>query len=152
MAFCDFYRLIVLMREQIVFSQELFLQMTNHLTSCLPAEGCGLVGGNASLQAKLILPITNRLFSPSQFRMDDQELLAAFMKLEEKGLDLIAIFHSHLNGPPAPSITDLAEFFYPESLMIIYSLDNQSWISKAYRINISDHSFEEIQMIIEENA
>jgi len=126
--------------------------MTSHLSDCLPAEGCGLVGGDVTYHAHLVIPIANLLSSPSHFRMDEREQLAAFLTLEEKGLDLIAIYHSHPSGLPVPSTTDIIEFFYPESLMIVFSLVSQAWISKAYRINITDHSFDEIPIIIDENA
>lgn len=152
MAVCPFSWLNNLIMEQIVFSSEQIWQMTSHLSQCLPAEGCGLVGGDATLRAHLVIPIANLLSSPSRFRMDEREQLAAFLTLEEKGLDLIAIYHSHPSGLPVPSTTDITEFFYPESLMIVVSLIGQAWISKAYRINITDHSFDEIPMIVHENA
>jgi len=152
MAICPFTWLNILIMEQIVFSREQIWQMTSHLSDCLPAEGCGLVGGDVTYHAHLVIPIANFLSSPSHFRMDEREQLATFLTLEEKGLDLIAIYHSHPSGLPVPSTTDIIEFFYPESLMIVFSLVSKAWISKAYRINITDHSFDEIPIIIDENA
>ena len=116
MAVCPFSWLNNLIMEQIVFSSEQIWQMTCHLSHCLPAEGCGLIGGDVTYHAHLVIPIANLLSSPSHFRMDEREQLAAFLTLEEKGLDLIAIYHSHPSGLPVPSITDITEFFYPQSL------------------------------------
>ena len=152
MAICPFTWLNILIMEQIVFSREQIWQMTSHLSDCLPAEGCGLVGGDVTYHAHLVIPIANLLSSPSHYRMDEREQLAAFLTLEEKGLDLIAIYHSHPSGSPVPSTTDIAEFFYPESLMIVFSLVDQAWISKAYRINMKDQTFDEIPIIIDDNA
>jgi proteasome lid subunit RPN8/RPN11 len=48
---------------------------------------------------------------------------------------LAAIYHSHPNGPPVPSGTDIIEAFYPEAVSIICSFDGQRQPSlRAFRI------------------
>lgn len=95
-------------------------QMLAHILRCLPEEACGLIGGRAG-QAEVVLPMTNLLHSPVRFRMEPHEQLKAFLWLEEQGFDLVAVFHSHPNGPPRPSRTDLEEFAYPGVLTLIWS-------------------------------
>ncbi len=119
-------------------SQDLWHAMLAHVLACLPAEACGLVGSArnllpgsvlassavdaaGALAAAVVLPIENELHSPDHFRMAPAEQLKAFYWLEEHGLELSAIFHSHPRGPHHPSETDLAEFAYPGVLMLIVS-------------------------------
>ena len=51
--------------------------------------------------------ITNRLNSPTEFEMEPIEMAEAIDEAEEKGLEVVGIFHSHLKCPPRPSGRDL---------------------------------------------
>ncbi len=82
--------------------------MFEHVLACLPEEACGLLGGKGE-RANLAIPVENQLRSPTRFRMAPVAQLEAMLRLEQLGLDLVAIFHSHPNGPPTPSHTDLDE-------------------------------------------
>lgn len=114
-------------------------QMLAHILGCLPEEACGMIGGRAG-QAEVVLPVTNLLHSPVRFRMEPHEQLKAFFWLEEQGLDLIAVFHSHPHGPPHPSHTDLDEFAYPGVLALIWSPAEagaapDGWQVRAFQID-----------------
>jgi proteasome lid subunit RPN8/RPN11 len=112
-----------------------YQQMLEHLLGCLPAEGCGLVGGlPGELRSQLVLAVPNALNSPLRFRMAPAEQLKAFYALEARGLELLAVFHSHPAGPNHPSATDLAEFAYPGVLYLIWSPAAEGWQCLAYRI------------------
>lgn len=144
--------------------QDLWREILDHVLACLPEEACGLVGsaqnpvlrsapagcavGAArSLTAAVVLPIENELHNPDRFRMAPAAQLKAFYWLDERGLDLAAIFHSHPHGPSHPSETDLAEFAYPGVLMLIVSpleplfagvemaVSEANWQVRAYRID-----------------
>lgn len=108
--------------------------MLAHLAGCLPAEGCGLLGG-AQEKVRLVRPVSNELNSPTAFRMAPQEQLQAFLELEEAGLDLLAIFHSHPDGPQVPSATDLAQFAYPDVLSVICVPEGGDWIVRGFEIH-----------------
>lgn len=108
--------------SQIQISQAILDQMLQHILSCLPEEACGLLGGSlASGRARVCLPIENEVHSPTRFRMEPSAQLNAFYEFEQKGLDLVAFFHSHPAGPPMPSPTDLEEFAYPGVLTLIWA-------------------------------
>ena len=122
--------------------------MLEHCLTCLPEEACGMLGGAFSAGpggpaiAQVALPVTNALHSPVRFRMDPHEQLKAFNRLDEQGLDLVAIFHSHPTGPEHPSLTDLAEFAYPGVFSLILStrpvdlspVDLAAWQVLAFEI------------------
>ena len=117
----------------MILSQDLLDQITAHASACLPEEACGLIGGTAD-RAVIALPITNELHSPVRFRMDPLEQLQAFLQFESEGLDLLAIYHSHPNGPPHPSPTDIAEFLYPGALYLILSPGPSGWQVREFEI------------------
>ena len=107
--------------------------MLAHVQACLPEEACGLLGGRAGASAA-VQPVTNALHSPVRFSMEPKEQLQAMLWLEEQGLDLLGIFHSHPTGPDHPSATDVAEFLYPGVLVLIWSPEGAGWQVKAYDI------------------
>lgn len=106
-------------------------EMLAHLANCLPEEGCGVLGGSQA-SVSLVRPVSNDLHSPTAFRMAPQEQLQAFLELDKAGLDLLAIFHSHPNGPQVPSETDLAQFAYPGVLAVICVPVDGGWIVRGF--------------------
>lgn len=110
-------------------------EMRRGIAHVAPEEGCGLLGGEILTGiglVKFVLPITNTLHSRTRFKMDPVEQLAAFEQLDAQGLALIGIYHSHPNGPPAPSSTDLDEAFYPEAAYLIWSRSGSDWSCRAF--------------------
>lgn len=107
--------------------------MQLHVAHCLPEEGCGLLAGIEN-QVKFAIPITNQDHSSVRYNMEPGELIRAFYDIDAHGLEMLAIFHSHPNGPDVPSITDIAEFSYPGTMMLIWSRINQIWNVKGFEI------------------
>ena len=110
----------VTMLSKIIISDDLIVQIGSHALACLPMESCGLIAGIEE-RATAFLPVANELESPTAFRMNPQEQLNAFLWMESQNLDLLAVFHSHPNGPQSPSSTDISEFFYPEAASLIWT-------------------------------
>jgi [CysO sulfur-carrier protein]-S-L-cysteine hydrolase len=124
---------------RMVIHIEHWQSMLDHIRDCLPEEACGLVGGRIqgeTAHSEVVIPIVNELHSPVRFRMEPNEQIQAFYVLEKMQLDLIAIFHSHPAGPPAPSATDLTEFAYPGTLTLIWSprAETLEWQLRGFRI------------------
>ena len=99
--------------------------MRSHVDSCLPHEGCGLLAGKAGVVQEII-PVTNDVRSPVRFRMNPQEQLRAFDWMEDHGLELLGVFHSHPDGPAGLSPTDIAEAAYPV-VYLIWSRGQGAW-------------------------
>lgn len=116
-------------------SSEQFDRMRLQAANAVPEEACGLLGGQfagGEADVEAVLPITNELHSPIRFRMHPEEQLAAFEWLDANKMALIAIYHSHPNGPPAPSQTDLDEAFYPQAAYLILSRAVNEWECRAF--------------------
>jgi proteasome lid subunit RPN8/RPN11 len=108
--------------------------ITSYLTTHLPQEACGLLAGAGGEVQHLYL-ITNAEHSPTRYRMDSAELLNALNEMDERGWELISIFHSHPAGPPVPSPTDIAEAYYPDSAYLICSpAASGQWQGRAFEI------------------
>jgi len=108
------------MERRLVLTPELVRVIVDHLDRNLPEEACGLIAG-LDTQARQVFPVENELHSPVRFQMAPLEQLKVFEQIEAVGLELIAIFHSHPQGPDHPSQTDVGEFYYPGVAVLIAS-------------------------------
>jgi proteasome lid subunit RPN8/RPN11 len=102
-------------------------------------EGCGLLAGTGD-SVRAVFLIDNREQSSSRFRMDAAEQLRAFHAMEERGMELLAIFHSHPTEAragaapaPEPSATDVHEAAYP-AVHIIWSRNAGQWGARGFWI------------------
>lgn len=121
--------------DTLCLPSELAETMCRHAANCLPEEACGLLGGRDGVARSLIL-VENALHSPRAFRMDGAQQLAAFRALDEQGLELLAVFHSHPRGPAEPSQTDVEQFAYPGVAALILSPDETGeWRVRAFRLD-----------------
>ena len=86
-----------------------------------PNEACGLLAGTNSSATKLF-QTTNAERSPVIYRIDPKEQFRVFKAIEDEGLELVGIYHSHTRSPAYPSATDVAQAYYPEAVYLIISL------------------------------
>ena len=108
-------------------------ELIRHAKAVYPFEACGLLIGRTS--AERFVPVTNAAASASEYEMDPAELIAALRELRDTGEKLIAIFHSHPNGPAEPSNRDIERAYYPEAAHLIVSLaDRERPQAVAFRI------------------
>jgi proteasome lid subunit RPN8/RPN11 len=96
--------------------------------SVLPDESCALLFGKNDAVVE-ILPMRNIDESPVTFSMESTELVDAYNLAEIKGLQVIAIFHSH-PAQPSPSSSDIKFMEINPVVWLIYS--TTEWRLKAY--------------------
>ena len=116
----------------IRISNDQLQQMLEHVAEVEPWEACGLLGGSRS-RVDEVVPIRNAAESSVRFLMDPSEQIDALFRFEERGMDLVAIYHSHPAGPPSPSSIDINEAAYPEAIQLIWFLEEGGWVCRAYR-------------------
>src|ERR671923_525359 len=85
----------------------------------LPNESCAFLLGHND-KVKEILEVQNSDESPVTFRIESKDLLNAYYLAESKGLQVIAIFHSHPTKP-WPSSTDVKFMEINPIVWVIYS-------------------------------
>jgi proteasome lid subunit RPN8/RPN11 len=64
----------------------------------------------------------NRLASPLRYELHPSDLYEILDGIEEAGLQLGAIYHSHTRSAPIPSETDINLALYPDPLYVIVGL------------------------------
>lgn len=134
------------MTENLSVPQHIYSAMLRHLQLAYPLEACGILAGSDG-QVQRLFAVANRLRSPIAYEMDPQQQLQAMLELEEAGLEMLAIYHSHPHGPQIPSATDIAQSYYPESAHLIVSLvDRHQPVARAFMIQ--GDGFHEIALII----
>ena len=114
----------------LIIPQTLLDEMLAHLRADLTRERCGLLAGSEGRVAR-VLPVPNALGSPWAYRMDGPEFAAAMKACD---FEPLAIYHSHLAGPPEPSAIDVAEATYPDSIYVIVSFHVEPPSVRAFRM------------------
>ena len=111
-----------------------------HARDELPNECCGLLAGEIADGVGIAtsrFPIRNDEASPREYLSNARDMLAASRAMREKGLELLAIYHSHPATEPAPSQKDIERNTYGESVvhLIVSLADSQAsvrcwWLSE----------------------
>jgi proteasome lid subunit RPN8/RPN11 len=94
--------------------------MLCHARAEAPLECCGLLAGmidGGVARAMARYPLVNERASPTAYHSEPRSMLAASKDIDRRGLELLAIYHSHPTSAAVPSKTDLAENYYGESVM-----------------------------------
>ncbi len=89
-----------------------------------PNEACGLIAGTNGEATKLFR-MTNAERSPVIYRMEPKEQLRVFNQIDEEGLELVGIYHSHTRSPAYPSATDVVQAYYSDAIYLIVSLRDE---------------------------
>ena len=105
--------------------------MLDHVQECLPEEACGLLAGGDGLVSE-VLPVENIAHSRVRYRMEPQAQVSGLLGIEEQGLQLLGIYHSHPSGPETPSVTDRAEVYDPEALVLVWCFGSRGWQVRAF--------------------
>lgn len=122
----------------------------SHSRAHKPEEACGVLAGDADGTVRRVFLMENVEHSSDFYMMDSQEQFKVFDEMENEGLELVAIFHSHPHSPAAPSMRDCELAFYPDSLYLIISLMDDArpeW--HAYQIN--DNEVVEAMIVVDGN-
>jgi len=130
----------------LTIPRPLYDAMIQHLQDEYPQEGCGLLAGKDGRVSRLY-PVENVLRSPTAYKMEPTQQIQAIMELEAAGLALLAIYHSHPQGPSTPSETDVALAYWPEAAYLIVSLQDRA-VPQARAFAILEGSVTEIPLAL----
>jgi [CysO sulfur-carrier protein]-S-L-cysteine hydrolase len=114
-------------------SRELYEEIVAHARSEAPNECCGMIASRDG-EAVQVYPATNAAASPLRYEIDGAEQYRIQMQIEDSGLDLGAIYHSHTRTEPHPSQTDINLAFYPDALYLIVGLAGDEPEVRAFTI------------------
>ncbi len=111
----------------------LYDQMVQHARADAPNECCGMIAARDGDAVK-VYAAANAAASPLRYEIDGAEQYRIQMAIDDDGLDLGAIYHSHTRSAPYPSQTDINLAFYPDALYVIVGLAGGEVDVKAYEI------------------
>ena len=100
-------------------------EIVAHCQGEFPNEACGLVAGKEGIAVRVV-PMRNADASPATYRFDPKEQFRVFDEMDDEGLDVYGIFHSHTHSEAYPSPTDRRQAFYPEAHYLSLSLEDRS--------------------------
>jgi [CysO sulfur-carrier protein]-S-L-cysteine hydrolase len=122
-------------------------EVVRHVEACRPEEACGFLTGRDG-RVDVVLPVENAEHSRVRFRMDPLGQLRGLQRLEDEGRPLLAIYHSHPDGPSGLSSTDALEAAYPEAALVVISPGTTDWTARAFLVDAG--AVREIPFLVEE--
>jgi proteasome lid subunit RPN8/RPN11 len=91
--------------------------------AAFPSECCGLLVGHGrrTIRVTRLVPAPNLLMdeAPDRFELDPRIRFATERELRGSGERVVGHWHSHPNGSPRPSPTDLEQAWEPELIWLI---------------------------------
>src|SRR6516162_8688278 len=127
-------------------ARELYDEIVAHAEAEAPNECVGMVAARDG-EAVKVYRATNAAASPLRYEIDGAEQFRIQMEIDDAGLDLGAIYHSHTRSQPYPSQTDINLAFYPESLYVIVGLADGDPVVRAFTIR--DGQVSEAQLLVQ---
>ena len=103
--------------------------MLGHAQAELPAECCGLMAGRppatrnnpCTVEVEIRYPLSNSLQSPTEYESDPESMFAAKRDWEARGIEVVAVYHSHPSTAPKPSKKDLERNYSEQVINFIIS-------------------------------
>lgn len=103
-----------------------------------PAEACGLLAGEpGDIDVKVVYPCGNAAPAEKQnvvYEVDPLDHLKADRDAQDRGLEIIGVYHSHTHTGAIPSPTDIAQAPDPSWHYIVVSLRLPTPVVRSFTI------------------
>ena len=99
-------------------------ELIEHSKRESPNEVCGIRTGKEGKTEKLY-QMTNTDKSSKTFFMDPKEQLKVMKEIRALGLEMVGIYHSHIETEAYPSAHDVELAYYPEASYVIVSIKDK---------------------------
>jgi proteasome lid subunit RPN8/RPN11 len=96
---------------RLMIPRPLYAEMIAQAVDEAPLECCGVLAGTVTEGVGEVVaryPLANAAASPTEYESDGRAMFDAWREMRERGIDVLAVYHSHPTSPPVPSKTDLA--------------------------------------------
>jgi proteasome lid subunit RPN8/RPN11 len=136
--------------------QEILRQIQAHGEASYPLEGAGLLLGRTSDSLRIVIelnPLANRFEQDQQhrrYRLDPLELMRVEDNADERGLDVLGVFHSHPDHAAIPSAYDLEWSLPYYSYLITGVAGGRATETRSWRLVENRERFEEEAIILDE--
>jgi proteasome lid subunit RPN8/RPN11 len=108
-------------------------EIVAHALADAPDECCGIVSSRAD-EAVEVFRMENTAHTWRRYEMDSMELYRVVTTIDDAGLDVGIIYHSHTRTDPVPSQTDINLALYPDSLYVIVGTATPEPLVRAFYI------------------
>jgi len=105
-----------------------------HARAGLPNEACGILAGRDG-RVERFFPAESDEPSPYYYRIEARDQIRIMNAIDDAGLDLVGIYHSHTSSPAYPSRTDAEQAFWPDAVYVIVSLAVPEADVRGYRLH-----------------
>ncbi len=102
-----------------------------------PNECCGIVGSRDG-EAVRLFKTRNARASPFAYEIDSRDLLHAYNELDDAGLDVGIIYHSHTRRDAGASQTDINLARFPDAIYLIVGVkfdDMGAWYIRDGKVS-----------------
>jgi proteasome lid subunit RPN8/RPN11 len=103
--------------------------------AALPVKVCGILGGSSGI-VSAIFPVRNISGASEHFLLDPAQQFSTMKEMQDKGLEIIGVYHSHLDNPAYPTSDDIRMAHSPDLSLVIVSLRKlNNPVLKSFRIS-----------------
>ncbi len=128
------------MRDALELPRAIYDEIIAHALEAYPEgspgeEVCGILAGRDGRAEVLYRAVNVAENRAVRYEVSPQDLLRIFNDMDARGLQLVAIYHSHPRTEAYPSPTDRQLAFYPDAYYVIVTLrDRSNPRLRAFRI------------------
>jgi proteasome lid subunit RPN8/RPN11 len=120
-------------------TREQYDMILGHCFDGLPDEACGLLAGPMdglvpTGEVHSVHPCRNSDRSARTYTVDSRDYLRAMRGAEERGDEIVGVWHSHTHTDAYPSPTDVRQAVDPAWAYVIVSLRHGEPVLRSYRI------------------
>jgi len=135
----------------LLISDNLLLEVVEHARDEHPIEACGVIVGKNGVPTRVI-EMSNGDESTVSFTFEAREQIHVWREMEERGEELLVVYHSHTASHPVPSTKDTrnARSAGEGVLHLIVSTSSPDTTEmRCYRV-LEDESYEEVEIVAQQ--
>jgi proteasome lid subunit RPN8/RPN11 len=121
---------------RLALSAQFVTEMFAQAQAELPNECCGILAGRieAGGIGRVVqrYPLKNAAASPVEYLSDPPDMFVAVRDMRQRGIDILAVYHSHPTSAPLPSRIDRERNYSPEIVNLIISLQGGTPIMRGW--------------------
>lgn len=120
--------------EGLRLDRDLAEAIVAHALREAPIEACGvLVGELGTNVPSRHVPLTNMAASKVFYELSSRDLLALYRDLDDRGEEILVVYHSHTASAAYPSATDVALASEPGAHYVLVSTPEVTSLTASWR-------------------
>jgi proteasome lid subunit RPN8/RPN11 len=120
---------------RLLLPHQIHAALLEHARAELPNECCGLLAGRKDSgigRVERCYPLVNALASPVEYESEPRGMFEAERDMRRRGIEVLAVYHSHPTTAPLPSRQDMERSYSPNVVNLIVSLKEKEPAVRAW--------------------